>query len=169
MKVTYRRSRVAPSHLVTDLSMVTKMYRIVTSIIAGIVNVIASFDIVKSPIIADIPIAPNTLNMFDPTTLPIAMSDFPFKPAITETISSGREVPSATTVIAIISALTLNIFAISIIDLTVQSADTYIRAPKMISSAGYFIPRLVFSFSFFTAVFSFLTVFMSSSPIPRCD
>ena len=40
----------------------------------------------------------NTLNMLEPTTLPTAISAFPFFAATADVNSSGREVPSATTV-----------------------------------------------------------------------
>jgi len=46
----------------------------------------------------DIPIIPNMLNMFDPTTLPIAISASFLKAAIIDVISSGKLVPKATIV-----------------------------------------------------------------------
>ena len=46
----------------------------------------------------EIPSTINTLKIFEPKTLPMAMSEFPLNAATAEVTSSGSEVPMATTV-----------------------------------------------------------------------
>ena len=60
--------------------------------------------IFKSPNNRGIPMTAKVLNRFEPKTLPTAMACFPFFAAAILTINSGREVPKATPVRAIISA-----------------------------------------------------------------
>ena len=73
-----------------------------------------------------IPITAKRLNIFDPTTFPIAISCSPFRAAITEAASSGKEVPRATIVKPIIKSLTPNSTATptapqtSILELTIN-------------------------------------------------
>ena len=54
----------------------------------------------------------NTLNIFEPTTFPIAISVSPFLTATTDVTNSGKDVPIATTVSAITLSPIFNIFAI---------------------------------------------------------
>jgi len=61
----------------------------------------------------DRPRIQNMLNMFEPMTFPMARSTFPLYAAIPDAASSGRDVPIATTVSAIIPSLTPNSSAIS--------------------------------------------------------
>ena len=78
--------------------------------------------ITKVPNRAGIPITANELNMFEPSMLPTAISEFPFLAALSDTITSGRDVPSATALTAIISYFTVRISASSITDSIVNFA-----------------------------------------------
>ena len=62
-------------------------------------------------IIAETPKIQNILNMFDPTTLPTAMSTFFLYAATAEVASSGKDVPTATTVSPISAWLTPKLLA----------------------------------------------------------
>lgn len=83
------------------------------------------------------PITPSALNMFEPVTLPIAISTLPFFTAIIETTSSGSEVPIAIAETAIISVPSLSMVEISTTDLIVQSADRYRKKPDTSRISGY--------------------------------
>ena len=69
------------------------------------------------------------LKTFDPSTLPIAISDFPLYAAIADTTSSGREVPIATIDNAITNLGILRISAIVIADSINNQAP--ITTPKI--------------------------------------
>ena len=53
----------------------------------------------------------NVLNILLPTTLPIAISALPFSAEDIDTVSSGAEVPNATTVRPMTKSETLSLFA----------------------------------------------------------
>ena len=62
------------------------------------------------------------LNIFDPITLPILISDCPEKAALMVTANSGADVPKATTVSPITKSDTCSVWAISAAESTSQSA-----------------------------------------------
>ena len=64
--------------------------------------------------IADVPKIKKTLNMFDPTIFPIAISTFFFRAAITDVASSGNDVPIEIIVKEIIRSEIPNMRAISV-------------------------------------------------------
>lgn len=100
INAVYSSKRVIPSHFEICFSIVTKVYRIVTTTKIGIVVVMKLLGICKSPNIDEIPITPNALKIFDPVIFPIAISLFPFLAAVAETANSGRDVPIAIAEIA---------------------------------------------------------------------
>ena len=63
--------------------------------------------ITREPNRAETPITANELKMFDPSILPTAISALPFLAALSDTITSGSDVPRATALTAIISLFTL--------------------------------------------------------------
>ena len=68
------------------------------------------------------PRMPNMLNMFEPTTLPIATSALPFNAPIKLTTSSGIDVPMPTIAAPITKSETLNLRAIETAPATKKSA-----------------------------------------------
>jgi len=62
------------------------------------------------------------LNIFDPMTLPILISDCPENAALIVTANSGADVPNATTVRPMIKSEIWNVCAISAAESTIQSA-----------------------------------------------
>ena len=69
----------------------------------------------------------NVLNMFDPKTLPTAISGFPLLAAVIVTKSSGNDVPIAKALVAITDLFNPVISDIFIIDSISQSALKYIK------------------------------------------
>ena len=76
---------------------------------------------------AQMPKMKRVLKIFDPTTLPIAISALPENAEAKLTVSSGSEVPTATMVIPMINSLMFNLFAMAEAPLVNQFA------PKVIS------------------------------------
>lgn len=68
------------------------------------------------------------LKMFDPTTLPTAISTEPRTAAITDVASSGSEVPTATTVRPMTRSLMPSAVATSVAPLTIHRAPRTRRA-----------------------------------------
>ena len=104
---------------------------------------------------ADIPKTPNILKIFEPITLPIAISDSFFNAAITEDVNSGILVPIETTVIAIIRSLTPKFLATFTAPLTNNSDPNQRAAPPKNKNKNSFnnVCSLVVSFGNSTIIF----------------
>lgn len=85
------------------LSIVIITNKIVTAIKTGNGNVSTLSGMAKGPNNAGIPMTANALKILEPVILPIAISTFPLRAEDTATEISGREVPIATALNAIIS------------------------------------------------------------------
>jgi len=124
--------------------------------------------IVSVPNNEGIPITPRLLKMLDPVTFPIARSALPFFAAITDTASSGSDVPIAIAEIAITSFPISNIVDSSITDFIAQLAENAKKIPDPSRIKGYFIFKRSFAFfslsSFFFLDNSFNS--LSSSFLP---
>lgn len=105
---------MAPSHLPIRLDKTMKKNNRVTHIMNGIVNCMISAGIFNSPKNRGILITAYVLNILEPNTLPIAIACFPFFAAEILTTTSGNDVPSATTVKAIISGRIPRLLDISV-------------------------------------------------------
>ena len=140
----------------------------VTNSSNGIEKLIIFIGIVSVPNRAGIPITPRLLKMLDPVTFPIARSALPFFAAITDTTSSGNDVPIAIAETAITSFPMSNIVDSSITDTIVQLAENAKKVPDPIRIKGYFMFKCSFSFfslsSFFFLDNSFNS--LSSSFLP---
>ncbi len=134
----------------------------------GIEKVITFKGIVSVPNSAGIPTTPRLLKILDPVTFPIARSALPFLAAITDTVSSGSDVPIAITEIAITSFPISNIVDSSVTDVIIKSAANAKKVPDIISMKGYFILSRSFSFfslsSFFFLDNSFNSFFSNFLP-----
>ena len=86
-----------------------------------------SVDILIGLIKAHTPNIANVLNMFDPRTLPTAISGFPLLAAEIVTKSSGKDVPIAKALVAITDLFNPVVSDILIIDSINQSALKYIK------------------------------------------
>ena len=82
---------------------------------------------IKVPNNPGIPIANNTLNTFEPTTLPITISVSFLISALIDTTISGKDVPRAIAVIEIIASPTPNVLAILTVELKTKCDDTAIK------------------------------------------
>ena len=107
-----------PSHELIRPSEAAHVNNNVETIITGQSILIELRDTTRGYIMAVTPSIKAILAIFDPTTLPIAISGFPLKAACILTRSSGAEVPKATIVIPITSGEILNLEAIDTAPLT---------------------------------------------------
>ena len=105
-----------------------RIRRSVTIILTGMSRLLFSGDMATGLTNAVSPKIRNTLNMFDPTTLPIAMSALPFSAPVKLTTNSGMEVPMPTMVIPIRNSLKPALRAIADAPSTNKSAPMMTRA-----------------------------------------
>lgn len=115
-----------------------KKNRSVTATSIGSAVSISILGTIKGVMSAGIAITVNMLNMFDPSTFPMAISGFPFFAAVTVTISSGSDVPRAIAVIAMSSVPMFMIWERVIIAWMVSCALMHMNSALMTKYAYSF-------------------------------
>ena len=121
----------------TTLIYINKQNNKVEINITGISKIKKDSGTRNSPLVektAQAPIIPRVLNIFDPITFPIAISEQPFFTATIDADISGKDVPKAIIVSPINVSGTLNSEAILTEEFTTASADIInIMIPKKIN------------------------------------
>ena len=132
--------------LIINLKYIRKQNNKVEISITGISRLRKDFGTKKSlgaEKIADAPIIPKMLNIFEPITLPTAISECPFLTAIIDAAISGKDVPIAIIVRPISVSGTSKILAILTAELTTASAEIINKKiPKKINKIDFPIEKL---------------------------